>query len=98
MIKRLLVVESPGKVKKLSQILGSDWKVLASCGHIRELSNEGDDSLGFVMDGSNVRCNYIPRDQRAKETIQKLKSAVKQVDEAVLATDPDREGETIAWH
>lgn len=98
MIKRLLVVESPGKVKKLSQILGSDWKVLASCGHIRELSNEGDDSLGFVMDGSNVRCNYIPRDQRAKETIQKLKSAVRQVDEVVLATDPDREGETIAWH
>ncbi len=98
MIKRLLVVESPGKVKKLSQILGSDWKVLASCGHIRELSNEGDDSLGFVMDGNNVRCNYVPRDQRAKETIQKLKSAVKQVDEVVLATDPDREGETIAWH
>ncbi|HYX14831.1 MAG TPA: toprim domain-containing protein, partial [Nostoc sp.] len=98
MIKRLLVVESPGKVKKLSQILGSDWKVLASCGHIRELSNEGDDSLGFVMDGSNVRCNYVPRDQRAKETIQKLKSAVRQVDEVVLATDPDREGETIAWH
>ncbi|MHC5827852.1 MAG: toprim domain-containing protein, partial [Nostoc sp.] len=72
MIKRLLVVESPGKVKKLSQILGADWKVLASCGHIRELSNEGDDSLGFVMDGSNVRCNYVPRYQRAKETIQKL--------------------------
>ncbi|MEH1946370.1 MAG: type IA DNA topoisomerase, partial [Nostoc sp.] len=98
MIKRLLVVESPGKVKKLSQILGSDWKVLASCGHIRELSNEGDDSLGFVMNGNNVRCNYVPRDQRAKETIQKLKSAVRQVDEVVLATDPDREGETIAWH
>ncbi|MCE2703192.1 MAG: toprim domain-containing protein, partial [Anabaena sp. 49633_E8] len=45
MPKRLLVVESPGKVKKLSQILGADWIVRASCGHIRELSNEGDDSL-----------------------------------------------------
>ncbi|MEA5553052.1 type I DNA topoisomerase [Anabaena cylindrica UHCC 0172] len=98
MPKRLLVVESPGKVKKLSQILGADWIVRASCGHIRELSNEGDDSLGFTMDGNSVRCNYIPRDQRAKETIQKLKAAVRQVDEVVLATDPDREGETIAWH
>ncbi|PHJ57121.1 DNA topoisomerase I [Nostoc linckia z18] len=98
MPKRLLVVESPGKVKKLSQILGSEWKVLASCGHIRELSNEGEDSLGFSMDGSRIQCNYIPRDQRAKETIQKLKAALKQVDEVVIATDPDREGETIAWH
>ncbi|MEH2067571.1 MAG: type I DNA topoisomerase [Nostoc sp.] len=98
MPKRLLVVESPGKVKKLSQILGSEWKVLASCGHIRELSDEGEDSLGFSMDDSRVKCNYIPRDQRAKETIQQLKAALKQVDEVVIATDPDREGETIAWH
>jgi DNA topoisomerase-1 len=98
MPKRLLVVESPGKVKKLSQILGSDWIVRASCGHIRELSDQGEDSLGFTIDGSSIRCNYIPRDQRAKETIGKLKAAVKQVDEVVLATDPDREGETIAWH
>jgi DNA topoisomerase-1 len=98
MPKRLLVVESPGKIKKLSQILGADWIVRASCGHIRELSNEGDDSLGFTMEGNSVNCNYIPRDQRAKETIQQLKAAVRQVDEVVLATDPDREGETIAWH
>ncbi len=98
MPKRLLVVESPGKVKKLSQILGSEWIVRASCGHIRELSNEGKDSLGFIMDGSSIQCNYVPRDQRAKETIQQLKAASKQVDEVVLATDPDREGETIAWH
>jgi DNA topoisomerase-1 len=98
MPKRLLVVESPGKVKKLSQILGTDWIVRASCGHIRELSNEGEDSLGFTIEGNSVRCHYIPRDQRAKENIKKLKAAVKQVDEVILATDPDREGETIAWH
>ena len=98
MSKRLLIVESPGKVKKLSKILGHEWIVRASCGHIRELSNEGDDSLGFFMDGNRVRCRYIPRSQQAKETISKLKSAVKQVSEVVLATDPDREGETIAWH
>ncbi|MEO0838373.1 MAG: type I DNA topoisomerase [Cyanobacteria bacterium J06643_5] len=98
MPKRLLIVESPGKVKKLSKILGSEWIVRASCGHIRELSNEGEDSLGFTMDGSNVRCRYIPRSQQAKETISKLKAAARQVSEVVLATDPDREGETIAWH
>ncbi|MEO0684363.1 MAG: toprim domain-containing protein, partial [Cyanobacteria bacterium J06649_11] len=98
MPKRLLIVESPGKVKKLSKILGSEWIVRASCGHIRELSNEGEDSLGFTMDGSSVRCRYIPRSQQAKETISKLKAAAKQVSEVVLATDPDREGETIAWH
>ncbi|MEM9928040.1 MAG: type I DNA topoisomerase [Cyanobacteria bacterium P01_D01_bin.50] len=82
----------------MSKILGSEWIVRASCGHIRELSNEGEDSLGFIMDGSKVRCRYIPRSQQAKETISKLKAAVKQVSEVVLATDPDREGETIAWH
>jgi DNA topoisomerase-1 len=98
MPKRLLVVESPGKVKKLSQILGSEWIVRASCGHIRELSNEGEDSLGFTLDGSSVECRYVPRNQQAKETIQQLKAAVRQVKEVVLATDPDREGETIAWH
>ena len=98
MPKRLLIVESPGKVKKLSKILGSEWIVRASCGHIRELSNEGEDSLGFTMDGNHVRCRYIPRSQQAKETISKLKAAAKQVSEVVLATDPDREGETIAWH
>lgn len=98
MAKRLLIVESPGKVKKLSQILGGDWIVRASCGHIRGLSNKGEDSLGFSIDGNRVKCNYIPRDVRSKETIQKLKSAAKQVREVVLATDPDREGETIAWH
>ena len=98
MPKRLLIVESPGKVKKLSKILGSEWIVRASCGHIRELSNEGEDSLGFTMDGGNVRCRYIPRSQQAKETISKLKAAAKQVNEVVLATDPDREGEPIAWH
>jgi DNA topoisomerase-1 len=98
MPKRLLVVESPGKVKKLSQILGAEWIVRASCGHIRELSDEGEDSLGFTIDGSSVQCRYVPRNQQAKETIQQLKAASKQVQEVVLATDPDREGETIAWH
>ena len=95
---KLLIVESPGKVKKLSQILGSDWIVRASMGHVRELANDGIDSLGFDLGDRTVRCRFIPRGSRGKETIAQLKSAAQQVKTVVLATDDDREGETIAWH
>jgi DNA topoisomerase I len=95
---KLLIVESPGKVKKLSQILGSDWLVRASMGHIRELANDGEDSLGFDLQDDTVRCRFMARGTRGKETIQTLRSAVQQVKTVVLATDYDREGETIAWH
>ncbi|MBD1842052.1 type I DNA topoisomerase [Cyanobacteria bacterium FACHB-63] len=95
---KLLIVESPGKVKKLSQILGSDWLVRASMGHVRELANDGMDSLGFDLGDRTVRCRFIPRGNRGKETIAQLKSAAQQVKTVVLATDDDREGETIAWH
>ncbi|NJO80895.1 MAG: type IA DNA topoisomerase, partial [Cyanobacteria bacterium RM1_2_2] len=95
---KLLIVESPGKVKKLSQILGSDWIVRASMGHIRELANDGEDALGFDLDGNSVRCRFMARGTRGAETIQNLKASVRQVNTVVLATDPDREGETIAWH
>ncbi|MBW4514776.1 MAG: type I DNA topoisomerase [Timaviella obliquedivisa GSE-PSE-MK23-08B] len=95
---KLLIVESPGKIKKLSQILGTDWLVKASVGHIRELASDGGDSLGFDLDGSSVRCRFIPRGTRGADTIQALKAAVRQVKTVFLATDPDREGETIAWH
>ncbi|PZO58022.1 MAG: type I DNA topoisomerase [Phormidesmis priestleyi] len=98
MPSKLLIVESPGKIKKLSQILGSDWLVKASVGHIRELASDGDDSLGFDIDSRSVRCRFIARGDRGAKTIQGLKAAVRQVKTVVLATDPDREGETIAWH
>jgi DNA topoisomerase-1 len=96
--KKLLVVESPGKVKKLGQILGSDWIVKASMGHVRELANDGEDALGFDLDQNAVRCRFVARGQRGKDTIAQLQAAVRQVETVVLATDPDREGETIAWH
>lgn len=98
MASKLLIVESPGKVKKLSQILGADWLVKASMGHIRELANDGEDSLGFDLDANSVKCRFMARGTRGKETIQQLRNAVKQVKTVVLATDYDREGETIAWH
>ncbi len=97
---KLLIVESPGKIKKLKAILGSAWDVRASVGHIRQLSNEGNHSLGFEFEDNppQITCRYIPRDDRAKQTIAQLKTAAKQASEVILASDPDREGETIAWH
>ena len=95
---KLLLIESPGKLKKLSQILGPGWMVKASMGHIRELTNEGEDALGFDLTGQKIQCKYAPRDARAKKTIAGLRQAVKQADSVYIATDPDREGETIGWH
>ena len=94
---KLLIVESPGKVKKIQSYLGADWTVRASVGHIRELSNEGNDHLGFELNGG-VKCSYIPRSEKAKGVIAQLRQQAKQASEVMLATDPDREGETIAWH
>ena len=88
----LLIVESPGKIKKLRKILGSGWDVKASVGHIRQLSNEGEDSLGFVMQEASIQCKYTPRDNRAKETIASLKTAASRASQVFLASDPDREG------
>ena len=94
----LLLIESPGKLKKLSQILGPGWIVKASMGHIRELANDGEDALGFDLEGREITCRYIPRSARAKQVISTLKQSVKQADAVYIATDPDREGETIGWH
>ena len=98
MPSKLLIVESPGKIKKLGQILGPDWLVRASVGHIRELASDGPDSLGFDLEENSVRCRFVARGERGAKTIQGLKAAVRQVRTVALATDPDREGETIAWH
>ena len=61
MPSKLLIVESPGKIKKLGQILGPTWLVKASVGHIRELASDGEDSLGFDLNGHSVHCRFVPR-------------------------------------
>ncbi len=98
MAKFLLIVESAGKIKKLKSILGADWEVRASSGHIRQLANDGADSLGFDFETDRIQCRYVPKDERAKQTIAQLKSAAHSAKEVILASDADREGETIAWH
>lgn len=61
----LLLIESPGKVKKLGQILGTGWIIKASMGHVRELANDGVDALGFDLEAGRIACRYQPRDARS---------------------------------
>src|SRR5471030_1589793 len=89
----VLIVESPGKVKAINKYLGSDYKVLASFGHIRDLpSKDGsvkpDDDFAMTWDV----------DARAASKIKDIAAAMKGADKLILATDPDREGEAISWH
>ncbi len=89
---KLLIVESPGKVKKIQSFLGSSWKVMASVGHVRDLPKKdiGVQPPDFVPD-------YLPT-TRGKDVLARLKAAASDATEIYLATDPDREGEAIAWH
>jgi DNA topoisomerase-1 len=97
-LPNFLLIESPGKLKKRVQILGTGWIVKASIGHVRELTNDGVDSLGFHLGDSAIACRYQPRDARSKKVLAELRQAVKKADRVYIATDPDREGETIGWH
>lgn len=92
-MSRLLIVESPGRIKNLRSILGPGWNVQASVGHIRQLANEISDNLGFVAKNGWIECKYEPRDNRVKKTIANLKAAAQQAEEVFIASDPDREGE-----
>ncbi len=89
----LVVVESPTKAKKLSQYLGSDFVVEASRGHVRDLPKS---KLGVDVE-ANFQPTYQPLHGSAG-IIKKLGSLAKKADQLYLATDPDREGEAIAWH
>ncbi|WP_179228729.1 type I DNA topoisomerase [Leptolyngbya ohadii] len=96
-MSKLLIIEAPGKLKKLKAIL-PDWTIKASGGHIRELAKDKQDALGFQLQGNHVVCQWTPRSPQAKQTIAELRAAVKAADQVILATDEDREGETIGWH
>lgn len=96
MSKHLVIVESPSKSKTIEKYLGSDYKVVSSKGHIRDLATTGKFGLGVdIEDG--FKPNYIPITGK-KKVITELKKDVKDSDIVYLASDPDREGEAIAWH
>ncbi len=90
----LVIVESPGKVKKLSSYLGSDYQVVASVGHIRDLGTGGKNNTGI---DANYQETYVISESKTT-VIKRLKDAAKNSQRILLATDPDREGEAIAWH
>lgn len=95
---KLLIVESPGKIKTLRKILGPDWILEASVGHTTELAHDGEKNLGFEIADDKVTTRYVPRAPRGYQVLSKLRAAAKQADQVYLAMDPDREGEAIAWH
>ena len=96
MSKNLVIVESPSKSKTIEKYLGSDYKVVSSKGHIRDLSTTG--KFGFGVDIENdFNPTYEPIKGK-KKVIDELKKEAKKSDFVYLATDPDREGEAISWH
>ena len=90
---KLVIVESPAKAQTINKYLGSDYKVIASVGHIRDLPSKD----GAVLPDDNFKMSWEmhkDKEKVVKEIIGELKSA----DSLILATDPDREGEAISWH
>src|SRR5215471_7134165 len=107
MAKTLVIVESPAKARTIERILKSGYEVMASYGHIRDLpesANEIPDEIrkkkwgriGVDTEGDFKPYYVIPNDKR--KHVQALKAAVKGASQLYLATDPDREGESISWH
>ncbi|BDT92920.1 DNA topoisomerase 1 [Nocardia sputorum] len=106
-LRRLVIVESPTKARKIAPYLGRNYTVEASVGHIRDLPRGAADvpakykgqswaRLGVDVDNDFEPIYVVSPDKKAKVT--ELKSLLKDADELYLATDPDREGEAIAWH
>src|ERR1700691_1198138 len=90
--KTLVVVESPAKAKTIKKYLGSNYEVMASKGHIKDLPKK----MGIDIEhGFKKTYEVIPGKEKV---VAELKGAAKNATEVLLATDPDREGEAIAWH
>ena len=92
-MSKLVIVESPAKAKTIQKYLGSDYEVVASMGHVRDLPEKR-----LSVD---VKKNFQPKYDIIKgkeKLVQELKEAALESDMVYLATDPDREGEAISWH
>lgn len=95
-MKNLVIVESPSKSKTIEKYLGGDYHVVSSKGHIRDLATSGKGGLGIDVDHDFEPTYKVSADKRA--VVKELKALAKQSDHVYLASDPDREGEAIAWH
>src|SRR5437868_6639719 len=89
----VVVVESPAKAKTINKYLGSDYRVLASYGHVRDLPAKN----GSVDPDQDFRMVWEV-DPKAQKRLKEIADALKTADKLILATDPDREGEAISWH
>ena len=89
----LVIVESPAKAKTINKYLGENYKVLASYGHIRDLPSKN----GSVDPDQNFKMEWEV-DSFSKKYLKEIIDAAKNSSKIILATDPDREGEAIAWH
>jgi DNA topoisomerase-1 len=107
MATKLVIVESPAKAKTIRGFLGNGYVVEASIGHIRDLPRSAAEipesirkepwaRLGVNVEGDFTPVYIVPGEK--KEQVSKLKALVKDADELLLATDEDREGESISWH
>ncbi|OGB97551.1 DNA topoisomerase I [candidate division TM6 bacterium RIFCSPHIGHO2_12_FULL_36_22] len=92
-MKKLLIVESPAKIKTISKFLGSDFRIMSTVGHIKDLPSK---SIGVTM-GTPIKLEYVTLENKEKVIADICKQASTS-DEIYLAPDPDREGEIIAWH
>lgn len=93
---KLVIVESPAKTHTIGEFLGSEYKVVSSKGHIRDLATSGKYGLGVDIE-NDFKPTYIPIKGKKKD-ISALKKDIKESEFVYLATDPDREGEAISWH
>ena len=91
--KSLVVVESPAKARTISRILGSKYDVKASIGHVRDLPKR---DLGIQVDEGFLPKYVVPKEKA--RTVKEIRDAAQKAGDVYLATDPDREGEAIAWH
>lgn len=95
-MKTLVIVESPAKAGTISKILGKDYEVTSSFGHVRDLAKDGDKNTGVDI-AHNYKPHYIVTPDK-KKVVDSLKRQAKKFDRILLATDEDREGEAISWH
>ncbi len=93
---KLIIVESPTKCSTIKKYLGKDYEVIASMGHIRDLSTTGKGGLGVDIDNNFTPTYVVNKDK--KKVVSDLIKAKNKASEVFLATDPDREGEAISWH
>src|SRR3989338_5236412 len=91
---RLMIVESPSKAKTISKYLGSEYEVRASVGHVRDLPKSNKKAI-------DIAAGFVPHYEVVagkEKVLSELGTLARKADEVILATDPDREGEAIAWH